>query len=213
MQTRRYKSNEKTYAYSANAGHISGSIVIYFFGLHEFDIAELRKNSYEMVGDDFYCLYEKGYRFAGTHSYVNVKNYFNNEKFVSNGIDLAGGRVCTKLSGFCKKYGAKVQINSIELLLDDSLDYGSLIINEFLDVRFGKLKKSNRKKKFHLIGISTDYEIPSDGIAGKINTHGARLMKNKYSFFYALENFKSNQAIKELAMCVIINFPHAVSSI
>jgi hypothetical protein len=181
-------------------------------GLRNFDIAELRKNSFEMTGDSFYCLYEKSYRLAETSLYVNVKNYFNNERFVSNGVDLGGCRICTELSNFCKIDDASTQIRSIELLLDNSLDYGSLIINEFLDVRFGKIRMSNRKKKFHLTGISTDYELPSDGIAGKINTHGARLMKNKYSFFYAMDKFKNNQAIKELVMCVIKHFPHAISS-
>ncbi len=182
-------------------------------GLRNFSIDELVKNSFEMTGDSFYCLYEKSYKLADLNSYINVKNYFHNNEFISNGIDLTNGRICTELSNFCKRYGASMPIHSIELLLDDSLNYGSLIVNEFLDVRFGKLKKSKNKKKFHLTGISTDYERPSNGIERKINTHGAQIMKEKFSFYHALEKFKNNPAIRELVTCVMKNFPHAISHI
>ena len=178
-------------------------------GLSSFSINDLTRNSFEMVGDEFYCLYEKSYRLKNSNSFVNVKNYFHNNEFVSNGIDLTNGRLCTILSHFHKKYKTASLISSIELLLDDSLDYGSLIVNGFLDVRFGKSKKSKGKKKFHLIGISTDYELPLNSTAREINTHGARLMKGKLSFSRALEKFKDNPALKELATCVMEYFPYA----
>jgi|GEM_PF-5759284 len=180
-------------------------------GLRNFSTDELARNSFEMTGDSFYCLYEKSYRLAGSSSYVNVKNYFSNNEFISNGVDFTNGRICTELSKFCKKYERSMLVHSIELLLDDSLDFGSLIVNKFLDLRFGKLKSPAGKKKFHLTGISTDYEHPSGKIDREINTHGARIMKEEVSFYRALEKFKSEPAIKELVTCVMKNLPHAIS--
>ena len=182
-----------------------------FLGLRNFSAAELARNSYEMTGDSFYCLYEKSYKLTHSNSYVNIKNYFCNGKFISNGVDVTGGRICTELSKFCKKHERSMLIHSIELLLDDSLDFGSLIVNKFLDLRFGKLKGPTGKKKFHLTGISTDYEHPSGKIEREISTHGARIMKEGVSFYRALEKFKSEPAIKELVTCVMKNFPHAIS--
>jgi hypothetical protein len=184
-----------------------------FLGLRNFSVDELIDNSYEMTGDGFYCLYEKSYRLAGSNSYVNVKNYFSNNEFISNGVDFTGGRICTELSRFCKKYERSMLVHSIELLLDDSLDFGSLIVNRFLDLRFGKLESPAGKKKFHLTGISTDYEHPSGKIEREISTHGARIMKEEVSFYRALEKFKREPAIKELVTCVMKNFPHAISPI
>lgn len=184
-----------------------------FLGLRNFSAAELTRNSYEMTGDGFYCLYEKSYRLVHSDSCVNVKNYFCSGKFISNGVDFTGGRICTELSKFCKKHERSMLVHSIELLLDDSLDFGSLIVNKFLDLRFGKLKSPTGKKKFHLIGISTDYEHPSRKIDREISTHGARIMKEEVSFHRALEKFKCEPAIKELVTCVIRNFPHAISPI
>lgn len=179
-------------------------------GLHNFSINELTEKLFLMEGDKFYCLYEKIYKLENSNSCVNIKNYFHDNKFISNGLDLTNGRVCTILSNFQKKYGESAPIHSIELLLDDSLNYGSLILNEFLDIRFSKLKKPKRKKKFHLTGISTDYELPSNGINREVNTRGARMMKEHVYFRHASEKFKDNPAIKELVMFVIKKYPHAL---
>jgi len=180
------------------------------FGLRDFSAGELLKNSYQMTGDDFYCLYEKDYRLIGLDSSLNLKNYFSQGEFISNGVDLAGARICTELSRFCSSKIDSLLIYSIELLLDESLDFGSLVINDFLELRFGKTTRSKRKKKFHLTGISTDYELPLGSAERKINTHGARKMKKKVSFCHALLKFAEEPAVKDLVMCIRGNLPHAI---
>lgn len=180
------------------------------FKLPDFSIEQLLKNSFERTGDDFYCMYEKSYRIANSNVYTNIKNYFQNNQFISNGLDLSNGRLCTILSNLQKKYNQTTKIDSIEFLLDDSLEYGSLIVNKFLDIRFGKLRDCKYKSKFHFTGISTDYEIPSDSTEKKVSTNGARIMKNKFSFSHLTKLSKDNPAIKELVICVLKNFPRAI---
>jgi len=180
------------------------------FGLCDFSANELLKNSYQMTGDDFYCLYEKNYRLAGSDSNLNLKNYFSQGEFISNGVDLTGARICTVLSRFCSSKIDSSLIYSIELFLDESLDFGSLVINDFLELRFGKTTRPKHKKKFHLTGISTDYELPLGSAERKINTRGARVMKKKISFCHALLKFAEEPAVKNLVMCVRENLPHAI---
>jgi len=181
-------------------------------GVNCFTAKELLENSFEMIGDDFFCLYEKIFRLQNSRIHANVKNYFHNGVFISNGIDFFGGdrmcKVLSNLSGECRKNS---EIKSIELLVDESLNFGSLIINKFLDVRFSKLNRPKRKKKFFLIGISTDYEVASGGLAENGNTHGARLLKKNFSFLNLSKSLKSDPAIQELVTCVMKNYPHAVS--
>lgn len=147
----------------------------------------------------------------GTGRCVNVKNYYHNGDFVSNGVDLDGGRIGTVLSDFFKSYTESMPIHSIELLLDDSLNYGSLIINDFLEIRFGKLGRPKRQKKYHIFGISTDYETPSNSTQRKVNTHAARMTKSHFSFRRSLVRFKNDPAISELVLCVMKKFPNAIS--
>jgi len=180
--------------------------------IKEFTIEDLARNSFEMTGNDFFCLYEKTFRLQNSRRHVNVKNYFHNRKFISNGIDFFdGGRIFNVLEKLKDKCENQYDINSIELLMDESLNYGSLIINKFLDIRFSKSDRPKRKKKFLLIGISTDYEVPNDEFAKNGNTHGARLLKECFSFFHASKKFKNDLAIQELVACVVKNFPHAVA--
>ncbi|WP_157462666.1 hypothetical protein [Curvibacter gracilis] len=179
--------------------------------IKDFTIEELLKNSFEMTGDDFFCLYEKTFRLQNTRVYANVKNYFHNGEFISNGIDFFGAdKMCNALKKLKDKFENHFEINSVELLVDESFNYGSMIINGFLDVRFSKLRRPKRKKKFFLVGISTDYEVSSGELAKNGNTHGARLLKDYISFFNASKKFKNDPAIQELVTCVMKNFPHAV---
>lgn len=181
------------------------------FGLADFSMQELATNSFEITGDDFFCLYEKVYRVSGSESEINLKVYFLNKQFFSNGIDLFECKISTCLLNFCKSPRKLKSINSIELLLDNSLDSGSLIINDFLDVRFQK-SKFGSKKKFHLAGISTNFENTPSKSDGKSNTRFARNMKDAFPFQYVLKKFKKNAAIRDLAMCVMKNFPSSVYS-
>jgi len=184
-----------------------------FLGLRNFSAAELARNSYEIAGDSFYCLYEKNYNLAHSNSSATIKNYFCNGEFISNGVDFARGRICTELTLFCKKRNASTLVNSIELFFNESLGFGSLVINKFLDLRFGKLGNEKRRKKFHLTGISTDFELPSGGMGRQVNTYAVRATKEKISFYRALKKFNDEPAIRELVMCVIKNFPHAISPV
>jgi hypothetical protein len=94
-------------------------------------------------------------------------------------------------------------VNSIELFFNEPLGFGSLVINKFLDLRFGKLGNEKRRKKFHLTGISTDFELPSGGMGRQVNTYAVRVTKEKISFYRALKKFNDEPAIRELVMCVI----------
>jgi len=179
--------------------------------IQDFTTEELLKNSFEMIGDDFFCLYEKSFRLKNTMIYVNVKNYFHNGEFISNGIDFFDGeRIINTIRDLEDKYKNQFDVNSIELLMDESLNHGSLIINKFLDVRFSKSNRPRRKKKFLLIGISTDYDASKDEFAKNGNTHSARILKEYFSFFNTSKRFKNDSAIQELVACVIKNYPHAV---
>jgi hypothetical protein len=178
-------------------------------GLRNFSIDELVNSSFERTGDRFYCLYEKGYQLAESPSQVNIKLYFHEGEFISNGVDVSHGRLSTALSDFCRDYGVST-VGSIELFLDDSLNYGSLILNNFLDLRFGKLGNPKRKKRFHLTGISTDYELPLNGTERGTNTRAARSTKSRVSFHSAPMDFKRSPAVSELMACLVKNFPAAV---
>lgn len=150
-------------------------------------------------------------------AYVNLKVYFHNDVFFSNAIDVFGGRISGRITSnlvnLSKMHGDSMPINSIKLFLDESWEYGSLIINDFIDVEFSKQGKDKKKKKFYLTGITTDYGFPLKAIGNEIRSSETRRFDKKFSFSHALKKFNGNPAIKDLAICVVRNFPHAISPI
>ena len=179
------------------------------FSLHNFSIEELTKKSFDKVGDDFFCLYEKKYRTKNSNSDFNMKLYFHENNFMSNGVDFSI-RICTYLAKFKNEFNDFIKINSIEILLDDYFESGSLIVNEFIEMRFGKIGRPKAKKKFHLMGISTDYEVPLKSTKNKISTHGARIRNTRLSFDRAMKLAKQSSALFELITLIKKDFPSAI---
>ena len=174
------------------------------FGLTSFSLSELLSNGFSRVGDPEFSLCEKEFRILGSNCFVNLKIYFKGEDLFSNGISLNGNRVCKYLN-FLGQPGNAENIFSLEILCDDSLEFGSIIINSHLDVRFGILGGADRRKKYHLLGISTDYEIPSGECTSRTSTHGTRALKD----VRIAETRKSRKsaAAFELMRCAYRNFP------
>jgi hypothetical protein len=182
-----------------------------FFGLPSFSIFDLEKNSFDICGDNEFSLYEKTFKLKSGYGFINLKCYFHNKQFISNGIDLFNNvRTTTLFRNYYSKYHRLTPILSIELLLDDTLECGSFIINKYFEVRFAKSYRKKRKMKYHTVGISTDYEAPSNSFALNGNTHGAKIMKNQVSFNDALQIYNRDPAISNLLKCVYKFFPDAL---
>lgn len=181
-------------------------------GLRDFSIDEMASHGFEKTGDDAFCLFEKDFRLPGREAYARVKHYFHDGQFISNGIDLTHTRICTVLAALATRHQA-APIAAIELLLDASRTHGSLIVNGFIEVRFGLAGTHKRAKKFHLTGISTDYALPSDTTAGAISTRFARALLLPLSLPDTAKKSRNHPALAELADCLLEHFPHAAPGV
>lgn len=184
-----------------NEKHLSNPSL---FGLESFSAPELFARGFSCVGDPEFSMYEREFRLLGENCYVSLKIYFRNGELFSNGISLNGGRICRYLN-LLGGSSSVMNVSSLEMLWDDSCDYGSIIINGYLDIRFGIVGKVDRRKKYHLLGISTDYEISSPASTSQTSTHGARVMKD--GGIAATRKKMSRLSVAGLINCVNRNFP------
>jgi len=181
------------------------------FGLKSFSFDELACNGFHMEGDISFCLFEKEYRLLGVGGFVNVKIYFLDGDFFSNGFDFESGRLISQFSCFKKEYDLSQAscIRSVDFLLDDGCDCGSLIINGYLDVRFRR--RGGRRERFKICGISTDVVFEGGELRSGGNVKFARAMKGAVSVYDANKRFESDLGIKELANFLIREYPNAIT--
>lgn len=180
------------------------------FGLESFSAPGLLASGFSCVGDSEFSLYEREFRMLGGNHYVNLKIYFKNGELLSNGVSLNGGRICRYLD-FLGGSSSAMDVSSLEILWDESCDYGSIILNGYLDIRYGIIGNVDRRKKFHLLGISTDYEISSPASTSRISTHGARVMKD--GGLGATRKKMNRLSVAGLIDCINRNFAGAIDGV
>lgn len=174
------------------------------FGLNDFSKKTLESAGFSHSGDPDFSLYDKEFRIAGSDQFVNLKVYFKGEDQFSNGISINGARICRYIDLLGQPENSQ-NISSIEILWDDSLEFGSILLNSHLDIRFGVQGKPDKRKSYHLLGISTDYEIPSRNCSGRTSTRGARILKSwKHP---NSTRIRSRRSARDLIQCVQSNFP------
>lgn len=180
------------------------------FGLESFSEEDLLSNYFDKEGDDKFFIFEKNYRLIDTEIYINFKIYYIGNTLNSNGISVSRGPFVDVLKKISRRLKTVRSVYSLELLLDNSLNYGSIIVNNLIDIKFGKIGRGMDRKKFHLLGISTDYGFVENWEVKAINTHGARLMKDGVSFVDAQVKYKYNSSILGVIGALMENFPGAI---
>lgn len=180
------------------------------FGLKEFSFDELLGEGFHMEGDSSFCLFEKEFRLKDGKHIANAKIYFSNEGFVSNGFDFWSGRLVSILSCLGVKCNDErfARVTSMDFLVDEDFNFGSLIINNCLDVRF--LRRAGRRNRFKISGISTDFQFEKQNLRPNVNTGFARAIKKEISVYAAKKRFKYDLGINELAGFLINEFPAVV---
>lgn len=180
------------------------------FGLKNFSEKELMQHLFHKAGDDNFCLWEKYYRIVNKNHYINLKLYFVGNKYESNGIGVSGVKAKKILNKYAFLYGKSNLIKKIQLYLGDSKNYGSIIINDFIDFRFDKKGAYHLKKKsFEFTGLSTDISMSKEFTEKQIDTKHARKTKEYFSFLEAKKKFPHNKALMNLIEILLRNFPGA----
>lgn len=181
------------------------------FGLASYDMENAIKNSFAPSGDTEYSVYEKEFRLAREEIYIYLKLYYENGKFISNGLSIRGARISRLFRGLDANVFSSL-IKSFDVFFDDSFECGSIIINNYLEIRFSIKRNPNKKKKFQLVGISTDYELPIDSTARSINTNGARSRNNRCPQTMFEKASKKNAAVHQLLAFTSLKFPSSVGA-
>lgn len=179
------------------------------FGIKTTSIFDLENIGFDRIGNDEFSLLEKCFRINGKEYLINLKLYFSGNNYYSNGIDIYGKRILSVFRKIFLKNEKSDGIKKIILLYEPNGDYGSLIINDILDVRFGKAGRGSQKKRYHILGISTDFECTEGWQERAMSTHGAKIMKPKISFATAKKRYRKNRALQELISYFTKNNPSA----
>ena len=166
--------------------------------LPRFNARELLQSDLENKGfsregmNDFYLM-EKSFRLFGKETIINLKLYFWHGKYFSNGLDLFGINFSDAIDTLMKY---KNQISDLELLFNNDNGFGSLLVNNKIELRFDRKKFSKNKVRYIFTGISSDHSIISDEIPISNISH-ARGLKEKITLKMISENKKiSNETRK-----------------
>lgn len=179
------------------------------FGVNEISKRNLELAGFNGEGYEDFQLFEKYFRLLNSPIYLKLKFYFSDGHYHSNGIDLIGC-AAVKLLNIFKNHSS--EIKSIYLLYEDYGDYGSLIVNDMLDIRFGKSGKYSRKGKYKILGLSTDFECNENWKEKSFNTQSAEKLKPRIDFKRAKGKYKNNKAMQQLINQLLEYFPEACST-
>jgi|GEM_PF-2348258 len=131
--------------------------------------ADLLRLGYEKNGDlPEHTLFEKWHK-TGRHKEINFKCYFFMGKPRASGLAFWNHRLSTVLKL------AKPHVRRVEVLFNDDLDCGALVVNDFCLMRFGF--DGNKHPK--ITTLETDKGIGETGLFPKIATGWARAQFSK----------------------------------
>lgn len=179
---------------------------INLFGIENFTINYLSKNNFHKIGYDDYFLLEKNFRIINSLNEVNLKIYYCDGVYDSNGIDFGGVRFLSLLKKISRN--EEILFKKIEIFIDDIFNMHLIINNEIIFW----LGRSNKKirNNFKLLCMSSNFsytgKVNHDSIIKSIKNNSAKITPE--NFLYS--KYNNNMQIKLIINAIFKNFPNAL---
>lgn len=189
------------------ATYMKGQLIEDFrpFGFSTATVENFQAQGFGRAGEyNDYFLLEKFFRLLGSDLCLNWKFYFKDNSYSSSGFDLFN---CPP----SRLFGApsiRHQVKRIFIVYEPDGDYGSLIVNDLLDVRFGRQGRS-KKSNHKIVGVSTNRENSIDWPEKSFSTKFAENFKSYISFPTIRSKHKNNQTLQKFIDYFLENFPDA----
>ena len=169
------------------------------FGFSTATVGNFQAKGFDRAGEnDDYFLLEKFFRLLGSNLFLNWKFYFKDNSYSSSGFDLFN---CPP----SRLFGAPSIRHQVKRIF---IVYGSLIVNDLLDVRFGRQGRS-KKSSHKIVGVSTNRENSIDWQEKSFSTKFAENFKSYISFPTIQSKHKNNQTLQKFIDYFLGNFPDA----